>query len=289
MAVTEGFTIAKNQDPLESLELHGPQSRLVLAPKRGGMATHLELQGRELLYLDEETLRDETKNVRGGIPVLFPSPGKLENDAYAWKNVRGALKQHGFARNSVWEILTTSAGEHAASATLRLTSNDETRANFPWEFSAEYTYSLDANSLRIEMRFTNTGAGELPFGAGFHPYFAVPQSEKANAHVETNATRAFDNVTKSTGPLQDIDLTQKEVDLHLVDHRGDCVLRLPNGGIRLEGSPEFSRWVVWTLAGKDFVCVEPWTCPGNALNTGEAILLLEPQQTRSLWVECSLR
>ena len=39
----------------------------------------------------------------------------------------------------------------------------------------------------------------------------------------------------------------------------------------LEGSPEMTRWVIWTLAGKDFVCLEPWTCPGDALNTGDRL------------------
>jgi len=31
-----------------------------------------------VLALDEATLRDEAKNVRGGIPILFPAPGKLQ-------------------------------------------------------------------------------------------------------------------------------------------------------------------------------------------------------------------
>jgi galactose mutarotase-like enzyme len=43
--------------------------------------------------------------------------------------------------------------------------------------------------------------------------------------------------------------------------------------------------VVWTLEGKDFVCVEPWTCPGNALNTGERLMTLGKGETRALWVE----
>ncbi|MEO7111516.1 MAG: galactose mutarotase [Polyangiaceae bacterium] len=288
MTSAEAFTIAATPDPVESLELLGPRSRLVLAPTRGGMATRLKLHDRELFYLDEETLHDPAKNVRGGNPVLFPSPGKLEGDAYVWKDQHGTLKQHGFARNSVWEVLRTSMKEGGASATLRLVSSEQTRRDFPWNFSAEYTYLLTSDSLRIDMSFTNTGEGAMPFGAGFHPYFAVPQADKAHAHVETTATRAFDNVTKKTDALSPIDLTKPEVDLHLVDHHGDCVLRLASGRVRLKGSSEFSRWVVWTLAGKGFVCIEPWTCPGNALNTGESVIVLEPEKTRRMWVEISL-
>ena len=270
---------------MREIEIATSDGRLVLVPERGGLATHLVLGGREIFYLDEATLRDTTKNVRGGNPVLFPSPGKLENDAYAWKGTHGALKQHGFARNVAWEV----AAEDARSVTLRLRSSDEIRREYPWNFIAEYTYRLATDSLRIEMTFTNGSDSPMPFGAGFHPYFFVPQADKAQTRVETNATRAFDNVTKKTGALGGpIDLTAKEVDLHLVDHTGDCVLRAKDHAVRLRGSPEFTRWVVWTLAGKDFVCVEPWTCPGNALNTGDSLVLLEPGAHRSMWVEYAL-
>jgi galactose mutarotase-like enzyme len=135
----------------------------------------------------------------------------------------------------------------------------------------------------------------MPFGAGFHPYFHVKSSEKPLTRILTKATRAFDNVRKadielprSVGEdtMARIDLTQKEVDLHLLDHGSEpCTLALPSGGVIVRGSPEYSHWVVWTLEGKDFVCVEPWTCPGNALNTGDRVLTLAPGETRTLWVE----
>ena len=99
------FKVDSRTDSLEALELRDSDARsmLMLAPSRGGMATRLALGGRHLFFLDESTLRDPTKNVRGGNPVLFPSPGKLEGDC--WKH--GTLKQHGFARNVAWEVAST--------------------------------------------------------------------------------------------------------------------------------------------------------------------------------------
>ena len=276
------FTAETREDTLESLVLRDVEAKsmLVLAPTRGGMATRLSLGGRHRFFLDESTLRDPTKNVRGGNPVLFPSPGKLDGDTYA----KGTLKQHGFARNLPWELVQTKT-EGDARATLRLVSSDETRRNFPWDFVAEYTYILAGNRLRIEQRFTNTGREAMAFGCGFHPYFHVKQSEKAALRIGTKATRAFDNVTKKEIAVEGpIDLTKKEVDLHLLDHGAEpCTL----GPITLRGSSEFTHWVVWTLEGKDFVCVEPWTCPGNALNTRDRLVTLAPDESRTLWVEYS--
>jgi len=282
------FTAEPRKDALETLELRDTDARslLVLAPARGGMATRLSLGGRHRFFLDESTLRDPTKNVRGGNPVLFPSPGKLEGDAYERGGRKGSLKQHGFARNLPWELVGTDT-DGAATATLRLTSSDATRSAYPWDFVAEYKYILRASVLRIEQRFTNTGSEPMPFGAGFHPYFHVKQADKGAARIGTTATRAFDNVTKEqvtlSGPIV---LTSKEVDLHLLDHGAKpCTLSWPGATITVRGSEELTHWVIWTLQGKDFVCVEPWTCPGNALNTGDRLLTLPPKETREIWVE----
>ena len=283
------FKVTTRNDSLESLSLVDEEgkSMAVLAPSRGGMLTRLAFSGKHVLFLDETTLRDTTKNVRGGNPVLFPSPGKLDGDAWSQAGKKGTLKQHGFARNLPWDVVRTGT-EGAATVTLRLASNAATRANYPWEFTVEYTYTLRGDVLRIDQRFENTGKDPMPFGAGFHPYFHVKQSEKGVTKIGTKATRAFDNVIKKNVDVSRIDLTLAEVDLHLLDHGPrPCTLETPGRKITLTGSPEFTHWVVWTLTGKAFVCVEPWTSPGNALNTGEGLITLAPGESRTLFVEIS--
>lgn len=279
--------VKRHEGELESIELsHGNDSTLVLAPERGGIATRLRLGGAELFYLDRATLLDPTKNVRGGNPVLFPQPGKLEGDGYEAGGARYPMKQHGFARTLPWSVERTTTTPHPA-ATLALASSEATRAQYPWDFRAEYTYTLTARSMRVDMTFTHTGTSgpPMPFGAGFHPYFLVPDGDKGRVVLGTAATRGFDNVTKTTGPVA-LDLTRAELDVHLDDH-GDrpFTLATPSFSLALRASPTMWRWVVWTLAGKDFVCVEPWTCAGNALGTGESLLRLEPGQHLDLFME----
>lgn len=269
---------------MSTLVLEHSGNRAIVAPERGGMVIGLHLGGRELLYLDRKTFEDPAANVRGGIPVLFPSPGKLAGDAWSRDGHHGAMKQHGFARNLPWEVTARSA----SSATLVLRSNDVTRAQYPWDFVASFSYRL-TSALRIEMRFENPGATPMPFGAGFHPYFAVPQDSKARARIPTKATRAFDNKDKREVAFTGFDLTLPEVDMHLHDHGGaEASLLSPDLSVTLRGSPEFTHWVIWTLAGKDFVCLEPWTCPGNALNTGERLMVLAPGEARDLSLEIAL-
>jgi galactose mutarotase-like enzyme len=259
-------------------------SCVTIAPQRGAIVTSFRVAGRELLYLDEATLSDANKNVRGGIPVLFPSPGKLDADSWRIAGRQGAMKQHGFARNLVW---TTSAlqAKDTAEVTLSLASNAVTLAQYPWEFQADLTFTLRAASLRIALRVQNRSASALPFAFGLHPYFHVV--DKARARIDTHATRVFDNVTKQVQAFHGFDLTADEVDLHLLDHGSShSTLQLADGAsVQVRASQDLSWWVIWTLAGKDYVCLEPWTAPGNALNSAERLLWIEPGAAHDSWVE----
>jgi galactose mutarotase-like enzyme len=89
-------------------------------------------------------------------------------------------------------------------------------------------------------------------------------------------------------PFRGLDLTAPEVDLHLLDHveAGTVLHRgLGRRPVKLSWSLEFQRLVVWTLQGKDFVCVEPWTASAGALATSEKLLYVAPGQRFSLIFE----
>lgn len=264
-----------------TLEDESAKSRVEVVPGRGGLVTRFVVDGRPVLYLDDATLADPTKNVRGGVPVLFPSPGKLTNDHWSRDGKSGTLPQHGFARNLAWKV--SSADREIV---LQLGSELVPGDTWPWSFVLEHRISLSGRTLRIDQRVTNTGEQTMPFGLGFHPYFQIESARKANVTVDTEARRAWDNTTKQSIELSRIQLGQGEVDLHLLDHgRNDCALFCDGAPlVRLECSPEYQTWVIWTLPERDFVCLEPWTCPFDALNTDQGLLHVAPGESRKLFV-----
>ncbi len=67
------------EDQLVYHELRGANSWLKLVPARGGIITEWVLAGKPVLYMDPTTLLDTTKNVRGGMPILFPVCGPLRD------------------------------------------------------------------------------------------------------------------------------------------------------------------------------------------------------------------
>ncbi len=274
---------AKRGDTIE-LSDDVARSSLSVIPGRGALISRFCVGDRDVLYMDASTLTDRTKSVRGGVPLLFPSPGKLEGDHFARGSRQGDMKQHGFARDLPW-TLSDVRTDGAAAATLILVSDDETRAMFPWDFRFSLTIALRGARVRLDARIENTSRRTMPFAFGIHPYFLV--TDKARARIATRATRAYDNVKKETVPFHGFDLGNGETDLHLIDHGStSTTLRAADGAqVDLRASEEFTRWVVWTLPGRDFVCVEPWTAPANALNTGDSLVDLAAGASRDLWVE----
>jgi galactose mutarotase-like enzyme len=266
-------------------------SEVEVCPSRGGLITRFRVGDTPVLSMDDSTLYDLTKNVRGGVPILFPMAGPVKDNQYTLGGKTYEMKQHGFARNEQWEV-TRHSTDGAAKLTITLRSSEETKKRFPFDFVVEYTYELKGSSLMLHQNYKNTSNEPMPLHAGFHPYFHVLDSEKANTKVETKATKAFDNVTKRDFDFTGFDLTQKEVDLHLHDHgstRSSIQRPGSNKKIEVVASEEFSHWVVWTLAGKDFICLEPWTAPGNALNTKNRLLTLAPGEAKHVWTEIALR
>jgi len=80
----------------------------------------------------------------------------------------------------------------------------------------------------------------------------------------------------------------QEVDLHLLDHGArHATLQIPEGEVELRS--DFSRWVICTLRSKDFVCLEPWTAPANALNSGECLIALDPGEVRAVDLAIAVR
>jgi galactose mutarotase-like enzyme len=276
------FRVDPITQPLPGLALidDSAPSRVEIVPDRGGLVTRFQVGDREVLYLDEATLVDRSKNVRGGIPVLFPIAGRLAGDAYTIGDRTITMKQHGFARNAAWSVASTSTDKDAR-VTLSLAASDATRAVFPWDFEVRYTYVLEGSTLAIEQSFHNTSNEPMPLHAGFHPYFRVTDKDKANVRIATDATQAFDNTRGVTEPFEELELTRAEVDLHLLDHHlHPTKLELADGGaVRIDTDDNYRVLVIWTLAGKDFVCVEPWTAPGNSLNTRDGLIAIPPGGT----------
>jgi galactose mutarotase-like enzyme len=255
-----------------------------IIPERGGLVTRFRSGEDEVLFMDEATLEDRTKNVRGGIPVLFPMGGKLPNDTYMARGRTLSMSQHGFGRRLPWELIERGSDGHHAWLLCRLSSTAETLSAFPWKFALTLRYALEGRRLTLDARIENRDSEPMPHALGFHPYFRVLDGEKGQSGVRTDAKLALDNTTREQIQVRKLDFTVKELDLHLIGHStpGTTLRRGNLPRITLEWSPAFTTLVLWTLAGRDFICVEPWETRAGALASREHPPILAPGQSLDL-------
>ncbi|WP_229263572.1 aldose epimerase family protein [Cohnella cholangitidis] len=273
--------------PLYELKEESTNSTVVICPQRGGIVTSCRLQGIELLYLDRDTFLNPDANIRGGIPVLFPIAGQLVKGQYEWKGRTYAMKNHGVARILPWEVVATET-EGSASITLVLNGNAETLAAYPFAFELRFTYRLKNGALSIEQQYTNRSGEEMPMVAGFHPYFAT---EGKNLTYDTDATRILDYNDKQEKPFDGTLFLEGMVESAALLDAGKPEIGFPlaqGRSVRLTYSEQFRYVVLWSVAGKPFVCVEPWTALNEALNDKKELLMVAPGDTLDLTLNIAL-
>lgn len=263
-------------DPIYHLQDPTGLAQLEVVPARGGIITRWQVAGQEILYLDQERFADPSLSVRGGIPILFPICGNLPQNLFSYGGGTYKLKQHGFARDLPWQVESVAADQ----IVLSLTSNTLTLSQYPFPFELQFTYQIAGDRLILQQRFHNTGTTEMPFCIGFHPYFAV--RDKTQLEIEIPATQMMNQSTQQTLPFSgSFDWSQRELDLafrplasssaRVQDH--DRKLQLD-----LDFDPLYSTLVFWTVQGKDFYCLEPWSAPRNALNSRDSLSYLAAGQ-----------
>ncbi len=282
------FTVAQEQKQYFTYILTDQQanSQIEVVPERGAIISRWKINEQDILYLDQERFAHPELSIRGGIPILFPICGNLPNNTYTYEDREYQLKQHGFARDLPWEVTDTST-DNVASITLTLNSNEKTLAVYPFAFKLSFTYELQGNRLKIFQSYSNHSDSIMPFSAGLHPYFQV--SDKSQLSFDIPASSYFDHISKEihSFPGQfDFELDEIDVAFTSINKQHTSIQNIDSSSkLTISYSDFYSALVFWTIKGKDYVCLEPWSAPRNALNTQEQLTYIEPGSSYNSVVE----
>lgn len=267
----------ENQQYLTYILTDG-DSKVAVVPERGGIVISWQVQGKEVFYLDAERFKDSNLSVRGGIPLLFPICGNLVDDTYTLKGQTYKLKQHGFSRTLPWAV-TQQSSDDGASLTVTLKSNDETRVGYPFDFQLDYVYTLKGNTFEQRFRHTNLSDEPMPFSTGTHPYFAVVDKAQLSFDLPSSEykIKGDPEVFAFNGQF---DFDQEEIDFAFINLTGQtATVKDGDSTLTISYDENYSTLVFWTVKGKDFYCLEPWSGPRNAMNTGDALITVAPNET----------
>ncbi|MBM7693619.1 galactose mutarotase-like enzyme [Peribacillus deserti] len=264
-------------------------SWLKVAPERGGLIIGFGVEGEELLFLNKDTFHNPDVNVRGGIPILFPISGQLNSGQYEWNGKTYHMNNHGVARNYPWEVVQTNT-ENEASICLKLSSSEEMKKSFPFDFEVVFTYTLKGHTLTITQEYQNQSDTSMPIYAGFHPYFWTKQKD---LHYTTDAQHYFDyNDLKMHSITESIDLSDKKESLALIDSNNrEISFELPEAHkyVTMQYGPEFKYIYLWSEADQDFVCVEPWMARTGELHRKQELVEVGSHESLKTFLKVSVR
>ncbi len=202
--------------------------------------------------------------------VLFPicgapALGKITVDGKDYP-----MPPHGFAPTAEFEISAQSEN----SVTFVLTSNDETKKAYPYDFEFYVTYALKDNSIDVCYNVVNKTDGTMYFSFGSHEGYNCPGG-LANYEIHFEKAESKKPTIYETGLIPEDNLS--ECDGHsvlvlsdsLFDESVTVVYEAVDSNYVILKSKTASREIkvdytgienlfVWTEPGSEFVCIEPW-------------------------------
>lgn len=270
-------------------------SHAAIVPALGCNCISWQVAGREMLYSPPISELAE-RPTRGGIPVLFPFPNRICAGRFTWagrdyqlpcNDSTQANAIHGFTPRVSWRVQECSAestcGHFAADF---IGSRDAKIDASMWPGDPRITLKivLHEHSLRLESTVTNAGDALLPFGLGYHPYFAASAGDRMEspargrweleASLPTGAILPVDGISdlRHARSVEELNLDDVYTDFPavLLGHDGlverGRLLFAEGGSLSVRTSPTFRDLVLFTPSHRKAVCLEPYTCPTDAVN-----------------------
>jgi aldose 1-epimerase len=231
---------------------------------------------------------------RSGIPILFPFPNRIRGGKFQWKGREYQLPDgdhqgnaiHGFCFDREWRVVLSD--EHTVVGEFQLSIDAADRVKqWPTDFLVQVRYTLIGSALRADVRIANAGDDDLPWGLGFHPYFALPLSANSRAEdclVTVPASETWElQENLPTGERLPVDeridlrtgqsLTGRTLDDVLTglspnEGRVETTIMDPQAGIQVRQTFDaiFRECVVFTPPNRSCICLEPYTCTTDAIN-----------------------
>lgn len=227
-------------------------------------------------------------------PILFPIVGRLKEDRYTFNGTQYSLSRHGFARNM--EFSFDQRSEHQV--IFELQANEETKKNYPFDFTLYLAYTLMDNELVVEYFVRNQSDEVLPFSIGAHPAFALSEDLK-NYSLQFNKEDVFEThhlenesfngkssiVSDKNGEIQmNYDLFAVNTLVFKQLKSNEVILKNKDVNVLKVSFDHFPYLGIWTQMNAPFLCIEPWcgladssTHDGN-LEEKEGINFLQPNE-----------
>lgn len=238
--------------------------------------------------------------------TLMPWPNRVAGGAFAFGGQRFELPVneastgsalHGLALWSEWRV------EQRSQAAVTLTHVLHGEPGYPFQLALSVSYVLDEDAgLRAELGARNCGAAAAPYGCGSHPYITVGGEDISDCELGFRAGKVLltDEQLRPAGLMDtkgtDFDFSEiRSIGGQSLDHaftalpEGEWDVTLRNPALKLAAVVQSTGiqapWVQLysgELRNRKGLAVEPMSCPPDAFNSGQDLVVLDPGQSHAL-------
>ncbi len=223
-----------------------------------------------VIFEGKEQMWKKDPDIWGSVsPLLFPICGGLKEDKYILNGKEYTLKKHGYAKDTIFEVESSSENE----ATFLHTSNAETKKCFPFDYELRVTYRLDKNKIDTVYRVDNKSDGTMYFSIGSHEGFWTPEGIEDydivfDEEINLDASMLYGNIVANDTrpmlrdskvlPLYDKDFIIDALVFRNCPARAATLRNRKNKRkIRME-FPDAPTFFLWHKHLAPYICLEPW-------------------------------
>jgi len=234
-------------------------------------------------------------------PNLFPIVGRLMHDELVWDGVKYPMNQHGFARNTEFQLLE----KDSDFALFEISNTEETAQQYPFPFRFRILYELLEDRLKVSYVTYNPGDSILPYSVGGHPAFALagPLDEhELWFDLQVNSQRwLIENgyyngktVKINCGKALELNndyFAQDAIVLRSPEFSTATLVHKTKGKLATVDCSSWDAVGFWTKPGAPFLCIEPWWGWADSVHnygdfsTKEALHWLEVDEEEKLFYE----
>ncbi|WP_199277246.1 aldose 1-epimerase family protein [Arthrobacter sp. CAN_A2] len=257
-------------------------------------------------------------NFRGAF--VAPWPNRIEDGRYSFDGADHRLPinepergtaLHGLVHDIPWSLV-----DHTGSS-VTLACTIAPSAGYPFEVALEARFGVDVQGFRTDITATNTGSRRAPYGVCPHPYLVAGPSPLDEWVLDLPAATVLTVTPDRLLPVAKEPVAGTPFDFRAAHALGDVKIDHAFTDLQRDADGRATVRVIDPIHGSGTamvwggscpwvqihtadlplkpestrlgLAVEPMTCPPDAFNTGEDLIVLEPGEThRTGWTISAL-
>jgi len=326
-AVAPRYTVIRTGDVVQLQDAVAQLKVSVFTPVHS--AYEVQVKGQDLIrktFASADDFKTQSPGMNG-IPLLWPYANRLDEQAFYANGTKytfdtglgntggGAIPIHGYVQNARdWKVVEAKADATGAwiTSTLDFYRDPKYMKQFPFAHTLTITYRVSEGALEVRTTIDNMSREPMPVSLGFHPYFQLTDSTRADwtisvgarthwklapTKIPTGETEPIEALipNPASNPLEGLDLDDVVSDLE-PDARDRATVSVKGKRQQIDVTVDqhFKAFVLYSPHGRDFFAIEPMAGITDAMNLAQKGLYKELQSapaggtwTGSFWIKGS--